>query len=507
MSKPPTTKSTHQQSDTYNQVVVRVDNKTKHILSMILLIVWSMAPAWAGKNPHHEVGEVTIPQLDCVIEPSEIVDVGSAVPGVVESIQADRSDLVKKGAILAELESSVEQATLDLAKARAELNTSIELRQESAALGYLTHKRNESLLKKSAISVQDMDQLKTEARIAELQVKQEQDNKLIAGLEYQRAAAILQRRIIRSPVDGVVVDRFKAIGEYVEDEPVLRVAQLDPLFVEVIVPVEFLGKITPGMQAEVIAEVPGFEAQQATVERIDRVADAASGTYGVRLLLPNPHYRIPAGLRCRLGFTPIDQHPQTAEVTDESLASSTEIPQPVAQAAAFSERITQAEAVSGSCFRIGPIKDKNLARQLAAKVESESTTVTFHEQNHSSTSGYRVFASTGSDDRTDTDKLQARLEAAGIEDRFIVLQGEYKGRLSLGYYRKKHAAKKRQRALADKGFQTEVMPIPYINARYYLDISFMAEAELAEQVKEITALLPTSLVLKPQACRHLVATH
>jgi hypothetical protein len=40
----------------------------------------------------------------------------------------------------------------------------------------------------------------------------------------------------------------------------------------------------------------------ATVTVVDEVFDAASGTFGVRLKLPNPELRLPAGVRCRISF-------------------------------------------------------------------------------------------------------------------------------------------------------------------------------------------------------------
>jgi len=40
----------------------------------------------------------------------------------------------------------------------------------------------------------------------------------------------------------------------------------------------------------------------AKVTVVDRVVDAASGTFGVRLELPNPNYRLPAGLKCKVPF-------------------------------------------------------------------------------------------------------------------------------------------------------------------------------------------------------------
>lgn len=242
-----------------------------------------------------------VPELDCVIEPSEVVDVGSAVPGVVGAITVDRSDVINKGDVIVKIESNVEQAAVALAKARSELNAAIHLREEAAALGQLTQQRNQSLLKKSAISKQEMDQITTETRVAEFQVQQEKDNQRIAALEYQRAKAVLQQRTLTSPVKGVVMDRFKSVGEYINDEPIVRVAQLDPLHVEVIVPVDYWGLVKPGMKASVTA-VSNSDAYVATVERVDRVADTASGTYGVRLSLSNPEYAIPAGMRCRLSF-------------------------------------------------------------------------------------------------------------------------------------------------------------------------------------------------------------
>lgn len=276
----------------------------KQFITLIFVSTYFVASVNANESQVEGSAIVSIPALDCVIEPSQIVDVGSAVPGVVDAILADRSDLVKKGAVIAQIESSVEQAALKQAKMRAGSDTAIQLRQETAQFGRLTQKRNQTLLKKLAISVQDMDQLKTETRIAELQVRQEKENKRLAELEYLRAQSVVEQRTIRSPVDGVIMERYKFAGEYVSDEPVLRIAQLDPLHVEVIVPVNYMGHVKPGMQAEVASSAPGGEAYVATVIRVDRVADAASGTYGVRLSLSNPDYTVPAGMRCELSFLP-----------------------------------------------------------------------------------------------------------------------------------------------------------------------------------------------------------
>ena len=256
----------------------------------------------AGLAHSAPAGDIGLEPLDCVISPSVVADLGSGVPGIVNAVRVDRSDMVQAGDVVAELESSVEAAALELAQARAEMDAEVNLRRVNAAFGKRQKRRTEDLFQRKAISTNDMDERDTEARLASIQLRQALDNQRLAKLERQRSESVLNRRTIKSPITGVVMERFKTIGEYVEDQPVVRIAQLDPLHVEVFVPVEHLGKVRQGMQAEVWTETVADASWKASVSRVDRVADVASGTYGVRLELPNPDYSVPAGLRCQLKF-------------------------------------------------------------------------------------------------------------------------------------------------------------------------------------------------------------
>lgn len=81
----------------------------------------------------------------------------------------------------------------------------------------------------------------------------------------------------------------------------MRIAQLDPLRVEVIAPVEMLNSVKVGATAEVRID-PAGGVHRASVTVVDRVVDAASGTFGIRLSLPNTNGRLAAGLRCGVCF-------------------------------------------------------------------------------------------------------------------------------------------------------------------------------------------------------------
>lgn len=245
-----------------------------------------------------------LPDIDCVVQPGRIASLGASVPGVLAAVHVKRADYVSGGTVVAELESGVEHASLQLADRLASLNTAIRLRQLNADFGSRTLQRNQTLLHKASISKQAHDQVETESLIANLQVQQERENSEIASIEAARARAVLKRRTIRAPFDGAITESLKEVGEYVADEAVLQIASLDPLHVEVVIPLTEIGVIESGMTGEISIDLPGFDDKtlSAVVRRIDPVADAASATYGILLELPNPDLTIPAGVRCTLDF-------------------------------------------------------------------------------------------------------------------------------------------------------------------------------------------------------------
>jgi len=99
------------------------------------------------------------------------------------------------------------------------------------------------------------------------------------------------------------------MGERVDSEAIVLLAKIDPLYVEVILPVSQLGKIKKGMKAKVYTQAITNTNWVATVSQVDKVMDAASGTFIIRLNLPNPKHEIPAGLRANIRFMS-DKKPQ-----------------------------------------------------------------------------------------------------------------------------------------------------------------------------------------------------
>jgi RND family efflux transporter MFP subunit len=242
-------------------------------------------------------------QFDCLIQPKMVLKLGTAVPGLLKEVLVDRGAMVKKGDVVARLESGVEEAAQELAKVRSENDSTV--RSSMAKLEFQRRKdeRARQLRKSDAVTISVADEAETGARVAEQELDEAKVNLAIAKLDLDRATEVLKQRTIRSPINGVVVERTLGPGEYVYDQShIVTISQIDPLNVEVYVPLGQFGKIRVGTPAEVYPEEPVGGSFDAKVTVVDQVFDAASGTIGVRLELPNPNYAIPAGLKCRVRF-------------------------------------------------------------------------------------------------------------------------------------------------------------------------------------------------------------
>ena len=240
--------------------------------------------------------------LDCLINPYVVVAVSFATDGVLDAVKVDRGDLVKEGQVLATLESSIEKATIALATARARVESPMKSNQVRLDFGVRRFDRTDEMYRKNLVPLKELDEAETQKVLADISLLEAKENRELAELELERAKATLAQRTLRSPVNGVVTERLLSPGEFVRGTAIVKLAQLHPLRVEVITPVTLLGRITAGMRADVLPEAPVGGVYPATVAVVDRVVDAASGTFGVRLELPNADYRLPAGLKCKVRF-------------------------------------------------------------------------------------------------------------------------------------------------------------------------------------------------------------
>jgi len=240
-----------------------------------LVVAMSAALLMATSSLAFAADDLLDERFECLIEPNTVVKVSSETAGVIDEIMVQRGAGVKKGEVLFALTTGRERAAVELAQAQ------LDFSQRKVV-------RNEELYQQQLISIHEKDEMETESQIAELELKEAQEN--------------LKIRSIKSKIGGVVVERMAAAGEHVGAAPVIVIASIDPLHVEVVVPAEYFGTIKKRASALLYPFDPIGGEYKARVIVVDPLIDAASGTFGVRLKLPNPGYRLPAGLGCEVKF-------------------------------------------------------------------------------------------------------------------------------------------------------------------------------------------------------------
>ncbi|NHN37657.1 efflux RND transporter periplasmic adaptor subunit [Pseudomaricurvus alcaniphilus] len=245
--------------------------------------------------------------VDCVINPYKTIEMSSAVPGVIDNVKVERSQFVQRGQVVAELDAGVERATVALAKRRAAIEADTQVSLINLNYDEREQRRIDSLYQKKAVTFRHKDDADREAQLSAWKLRQARDLEEIRALELARAEEQLKQKTIRSTIDGFVSRIYKSSGEYIEDQPILQIVQINPLRIEAIVPMSLFGRIQPGMVAEVAPEAASSGKHHAEVTVVDRIGDAASGTFGVRLELPNENYQLPAGLKCGLRFLNVEE--------------------------------------------------------------------------------------------------------------------------------------------------------------------------------------------------------
>ena len=189
------------------------------------------------------------------------VDVSSELAGKVVKIAFHSGDKVKQGQLLVQLDDSQEQALLRQYQAQEALNKS-------------TFERALELRRKNLNSKQDLDNAREQYRMSQAQVAQEK--------------AVIAKKAIRAPFDGIVGIRQVNLGQYVTaGQTVVNLEQLSPLYVTFTLPQSEVPKLH--LKQDVAASVDAYTGQEfsAAVTAIDPAVNEQSRTVQVQATLPN----------------------------------------------------------------------------------------------------------------------------------------------------------------------------------------------------------------------------
>lgn len=224
------------------------------------------------------------------INPVQTVQVGSQVSGTIAALYADFNSVVKKGQIIAQIDSTFLYAAVKEAEANLER---IEAQKHDAERSF---KRIAQLFKKGLVSQAELDAAQTALESSVAQLKQAQ-----AALD--RAKVNLRHSIIRSPIDGVVISRDVDVGQTVAaslqaPRLFLIANDLKRMQVEASVDEADIGNIREEQQVTFTVDAYPQENFRGTVKQVRLAPVTVQNvvTYTVIIDVPNPQMKLRPGM-------------------------------------------------------------------------------------------------------------------------------------------------------------------------------------------------------------------
>jgi HlyD family secretion protein len=304
------------------------------VAGLVLFQPWQKSDA----TPQYRLGKVERGALSAAVSASGTlsalvtVQVGSQVSGLIKEIKADFNSPVKRDQVIARLDpetfaSRVIQAEADLKAADSATEVArgtLSVRQAEVnkarialdeALRNLERKR--SLIAQGFLSAAELDSAQSAADTAREQLQLAQANAGVANAQVanaqalagQRRAALnqarieLERTVIRSPVDGVVISRNVDVGQTVAasfQAPVLFTIARDLRQMEVNVAVDEadVGRVQTGQKMRFTVDAFPGERFMAKVTQIRKAPQTSSNvvTYSVMATLDNPDLKLLPGM-------------------------------------------------------------------------------------------------------------------------------------------------------------------------------------------------------------------
>ncbi|WP_147693812.1 efflux RND transporter periplasmic adaptor subunit [Vogesella mureinivorans] len=186
------------------------------------------------------------------LQPSDYVDVGAQVSGQLEKIYAEVGSVVKKGDLLAEIDSTVYSATVDARRAALKnLQATQQARESDLKLAEQQLQRQQNLARDSATSEDSLQQAQASVRsaLAQLASVKAQIEQAESTLRVDETS--LKYAQILAPMDGVVVSISLKQGQTInasQSSPtLLRIADLSTMTVQTQVSEADVTRLRPGM--------------------------------------------------------------------------------------------------------------------------------------------------------------------------------------------------------------------------------------------------------------------
>lgn len=240
--------------------------------------------------------------IGAITNPSADVTLSFVQPGLVAQAHVKQGDIVEAGQLLVQQDDGIERAQLAHIEAQSTNTSQIQASEASLAQKKVDLQKLEKAAARDAATELEVEHAKLEVRMAELSLEIAKLQHKQDQLKCEEARIRVEHMQLRSPIAGTVEKLDVEPGESVNAlADVVRVVQIDPLWIDVPVPLTTGRTLRMGRKASVEFPDSGGNSEGRIIF-VAAVADAASSTIQVRVEVPNPIKR-PAGEHVRVSFS------------------------------------------------------------------------------------------------------------------------------------------------------------------------------------------------------------
>jgi multidrug efflux pump subunit AcrA (membrane-fusion protein) len=269
----------------------------------------------------------------------EDVKVPAREPGVLVALNAKKGQVVRKDDVLGHIDDSdtqirklIADSELKAAQAQAASDANVKAAEKTIEVALAEYEGDLKIKERSENAVSEFEIRRTklthersvfQAETARVEYEVAQHTLGKAAAQLQAVENEITRRLITSPVDGVVVDKYLHMGEWAQaGEPVYRIVQMDRLRVEgMLRAADYLPEEVAGNPVRIIVTTSEGHREEfeGTIEFVSPVVDP-SGEFLIHADFDNPRkpngqWRVRPGLDAEIVILPSRQAPVSAAET------------------------------------------------------------------------------------------------------------------------------------------------------------------------------------------------
>lgn len=266
------------------------------LILCLLFVLPASAPALGqaltpGAIPARPVGA-----LDCAILPARIIEIAQPIAGVLAQVRVRPGQQVVAGQVIAVVDTDILQAELAQAELRAAGQATLQAAQGRADVANRLFESAERALRSGVISETVFQEALRDQLTARFDLAREVETRALAEAEAERLRIQIAKGDIRAPADGIIGEGLLAPGEVGNSGPVATLIEVDPMRVEVFVPVGQIQRLREAPDQVIRAGDRGDVEAQVRLEYISPLADQGSRT--IRAYYTTNDENIAPGYRC-----------------------------------------------------------------------------------------------------------------------------------------------------------------------------------------------------------------